>query len=124
MPRRRKSSSASAIRNRGPVLCYNSVESHGFAYWSSAADWVGQDGYLISFDDRPEEPDVYAEFFRRIELIAEFPMTRNGSPFHNVRLYHCIDQVQPFGLDLCSSVRTDDRLDEVKLRAFFAAARQ
>ena len=29
--------------------------------------------------------------------------------------------VEPFGLDLCSSVRTDDRLDEHKLRAFFAA---
>ncbi len=29
--------------------------------------------------------------------------------------------VEPFGLDLCSGVRTEDRLDEVKLRAFFAA---
>jgi Dolichyl-phosphate-mannose-protein mannosyltransferase len=87
---------AFAIRNRGPVLCYNSVESHGFAYWSSPAEWIGQDGYLITFDDRPEEPEVYAEFFRGIELIAEFPMTRNGTPFRNVRLYHCIDQVQPF----------------------------
>ena len=40
----------------------------------------------------------------------------------NVR--NAINEVQPFGLDLCSSVRTDDKLDEVKLRAFFAAARQ
>ncbi|PYJ80662.1 MAG: hypothetical protein DME22_23690 [Verrucomicrobia bacterium] len=29
--------------------------------------------------------------------------------------------VQPFGLDLCSGVRTNDNLDIVKLRAFFAA---
>lgn len=29
--------------------------------------------------------------------------------------------VQPFGLDLCSGVRTDDRLDEAKLAAFFQA---
>lgn len=29
--------------------------------------------------------------------------------------------VQPFGLDLCSSVRTAGRLDAVKLQAFFAA---
>ena len=40
----------------------------------------------------------------------------------NVR--NAINEVQPFGLDLCSSVRTDDKLDEVKLRAFFAATRQ
>ena len=32
-----------------------------------------------------------------------------------------IAAVQPFGLDLCSGVRTNDNLDPVKLRAFFAA---
>jgi phosphoribosylanthranilate isomerase len=34
-----------------------------------------------------------------------------------------IDEVGPFGLDLCTSVRTDGRLDGAKLRAFFAAVR-
>ncbi len=32
-----------------------------------------------------------------------------------------IDTVQPFGVDLCSSVRTAGRLDEWKLEAFFKA---
>ena len=32
--------------------------------------------------------------------------------------------VNPFGVDACSSVRTEDVLDEAKLHAFFAAARQ
>lgn len=32
-----------------------------------------------------------------------------------------IAAVQPFGLDLCSGVRTKDNLDAAKLRAFFAA---
>lgn len=32
-----------------------------------------------------------------------------------------VSTVKPFGLDLCSGVRTDDRLDEAKLAAFFAA---
>ncbi|HMV49629.1 MAG TPA: phosphoribosylanthranilate isomerase [Blastocatellia bacterium] len=35
-----------------------------------------------------------------------------------------IRDVEPFGLDLCSGVRTDGRLDEVKLAAFFAQAAQ
>lgn len=30
-----------------------------------------------------------------------------------------IDEVQPYGLDLCSGVRTNGRLDPVKLEAFF-----
>ncbi len=33
-----------------------------------------------------------------------------------------IDKVQPYGLDLCSSVRTDEKLDPFKLEAFFKAA--
>ena len=33
-----------------------------------------------------------------------------------------LDTVQPFGLDLCSSVRTDKKLDARKLEAFFKAA--
>ena len=33
-----------------------------------------------------------------------------------------IATVQPFGIDLCSGVRSQDHLDEAKLAAFFAAA--
>jgi phosphoribosylanthranilate isomerase len=35
----------------------------------------------------------------------------------NVR--EAIEQVAPFGLDVCSGVRTEGRLDERKLSAFF-----
>lgn len=34
-----------------------------------------------------------------------------------------IKKVRPFGVDVCSGVRTNGRLDEMKLRDFFAAAR-
>ena len=34
-----------------------------------------------------------------------------------------VRQVRPFGLDLCSGVRTDDKLDPAKLAAFMTAAR-
>jgi phosphoribosylanthranilate isomerase len=36
---------------------------------------------------------------------------------------NAIEQVRPFGLDLCSGVRTNGKLDEQKLAAFFAAVR-
>ena len=32
-----------------------------------------------------------------------------------------IQQVQSYGLDLCSGVRTNDKLDEQKLKSFFTA---
>jgi len=34
-----------------------------------------------------------------------------------------VEQVGPFGLDICSGVRTGGRLDETKLRSFFGYAR-
>lgn len=34
-----------------------------------------------------------------------------------------IETVRPYGLDICSGVRTDDKLDPVKLRAFMDEAR-
>jgi phosphoribosylanthranilate isomerase len=34
-----------------------------------------------------------------------------------------MDEVGPFGLDVCSGVRTDGKLDESKLHRFFAASR-
>lgn len=37
----------------------------------------------------------------------------------NVR--QAIETVQPFGLDLCSSVRTEGKLDRHKLKDFFSA---
>lgn len=43
-----------------------------------------------------------------------------GLNAENVR--EAIETVQPFGLDLCSGVRTDGKLDPRKLELFFAAA--
>jgi len=33
-----------------------------------------------------------------------------------------VETVRPFGVDVCSGVRTDGRLDEVKLAQFMSAA--
>ena len=58
---------------------------------------------------------------RRIREAVTKPLfLAGGLRAANVRA--AVAAVQPFGLDLCSGVRTDDRLDENKLREFFAAA--
>ena len=56
---------------------------------------------------------------RRIVAEAGKPVfLAGGLKSENVRA--AVEQVGPFGLDLCSGVRTDGRLDERKLAAFFA----
>lgn len=41
--------------------------------------------------------------------------------FNKINVRAAIDHVQPFGIDLCCSVRTIGNLDEKKLEAFFNA---
>ncbi len=57
---------------------------------------------------------------RRIRDTAGIPIfLAGGLTAENVA--QAVAAVEPFGLDLCSSVRTDNRLDPAKLRSFFSA---
>jgi hypothetical protein len=87
---------AFAVRNEVPVLCYNSGDAHGFAHWSNADDWIGWDGLLITTRDCPVEIDSLSGYFEKVEFVAEFPMSRGGTPFRNVRVWRCTRQVRPF----------------------------
>jgi phosphoribosylanthranilate isomerase len=57
---------------------------------------------------------------RRIRDAIRIPLFLAGG-LNAANVAEAIAAVEPFGLDLCSSVRTNDNLDPVKLRAFFAA---
>ncbi|MCX6049250.1 MAG: phosphoribosylanthranilate isomerase [Chloroflexi bacterium] len=59
------------------------------------------------------------EISRVIRNIADVPIfLAGGLTPRNVR--QAIEQVAPFGIDVCSGVRTNGRLDETKLKQFFA----
>lgn len=58
---------------------------------------------------------------RRIRDAVTKPLFLAGG-LRSTNVREAIAAVQPFGLDLCSGVRTSDQLDESKLREFFAAA--
>jgi len=58
---------------------------------------------------------------RRIRDAVSKPLFLAGG-LRSTNVREAIAAVQPFGLDLCSGVRTEDKLDETKLREFFAAA--
>jgi hypothetical protein len=87
---------AFAVKNRTPVLCYNPSDARGFAFWTRPEEWVGKDGLLISLDDHINEPKRFTEYFEHVEQVAAFPMTRNGKPFRDVRVYRCSHQQKPF----------------------------
>ncbi|HEU5198866.1 MAG TPA: phosphoribosylanthranilate isomerase [Ktedonobacterales bacterium] len=57
---------------------------------------------------------------RRIREQVDVPLYLAGG-LNAGNVQEAIAFVRPFGLDLCSSVRTDGRLDEIKLARLFAA---
>ncbi len=57
---------------------------------------------------------------RMIRDAVDVPLFLAGG-LHAGNVADAVAQVAPFGLDLCSSVRTDGKLDAAKLQAFFAA---
>ncbi len=60
---------------------------------------------------------------RKIVSQSKVPVfLAGGLTSENVK--QAIEEVQPFGLDLCSGVRTNKKLDPKKLEAFFNAVRQ
>lgn len=59
---------------------------------------------------------------RRIREAVRCPVYLAGG-LRPANVGEAIALVDPHGLDLCSGVRTDDRLDEAKLHAFVAAVR-
>lgn len=56
-----------------------------------------------------------------VETCGKPVFLAGGLNAENVR--EAIETVQPFGLDICSGVRTEDKLDPTKLEKFFEAVR-
>lgn len=56
----------------------------------------------------------------RIVAQSKVPVYLAGG-LHEGNIKNAIERVQPFGVDLCSGVRTDKRLDPRKLERFFEA---
>ncbi len=60
------------------------------------------------------------EISRQIVESVDKPVFLAGG-LHSGNIQTAIETVRPFGIDICSGVRTDDALDEKKLAAFFGA---
>lgn len=60
------------------------------------------------------------EISREITRSVTVPVFLAGG-LHSGNVKQAIEAVQPYGLDLCSGVRTNGKLDAVKLKAFFEA---
>ena len=87
---------AFAVRNEIPVLCYD-ADSHGFAYWSNPAEWLGWDGlYITTNNDRPWEIQLLGKYFKRIRKGSRIPDDSRWDAIPHGLCLACIDQAAPF----------------------------
>ena len=86
---------AFAVRNRYPVLCYN-TDGAASPTGRGRRTGSGRTGCLFASANARTTRGAYKRYFQRVELVAEFPMTRNGDPLRRVRVYRCVHQFQPF----------------------------
>jgi hypothetical protein len=102
---------AYALAGDRPVLCYNTDDPRGFAFWSRPEDWVGFDGVLVLVGNEPEVVARYfARWFTRVDPASEFWVERRGLPVRRIRLYRCTRQrvAFPFDLDRTAMVARKD----------------
>jgi phosphoribosylanthranilate isomerase len=118
------------VRNALPhvklVQVVHVVDNHSVADAIEVSQWV--DAILLDSGNpslavkelggtgRTHNWELSKEIRERIDIPL---FLAGGINEDNVR--QAIDYVQPFGIDLCSSVRTNGQLDEGKLQAFFRA---
>lgn len=60
------------------------------------------------------------ELSKKVRESIKIPLFLAGG-INAANVQKAVAMVQPFGVDLCSSVRTDGKLDETKLKVFFDA---
>ncbi len=109
------------------VICYNTEDPRGFAFWSRPEDWVGRDGILVIVGEREAWPRYFGRWFTRVEPIAEFWVERQGKPVRRIELHRCTRQrlAFPFSLDRALQLarfQRDAKLVDSRPLAYLASA--
>ncbi len=85
---------AIAPLNPPPLTCFND-DLRGFAFWSSAEDWVGKTGLYVTSSRLPDVQD-YAPYFQSIQPVGTIPLQRGGAIVETLQVYQANTLLQPF----------------------------
>jgi 4-amino-4-deoxy-L-arabinose transferase-like glycosyltransferase len=77
-----------------PITCLND-DLRGFAFWSTAAQWVGKNGLYLA-PNRQSNATQYASYFQSFEQIGEIPIVRGGEIVDIFRVYQGKNLLKPY----------------------------
>jgi 4-amino-4-deoxy-L-arabinose transferase-like glycosyltransferase len=85
---------ALAPLNPPPIVCF-SDDLRGFAFWSTAAEWVGKNGLYLSPKGQSNATH-YASYFQNFEQIGEIPIWRGGAIVDVFQVYQGKNLLKPY----------------------------
>jgi 4-amino-4-deoxy-L-arabinose transferase-like glycosyltransferase len=88
---------AIAPLNPPPLTCL-SDDIRGFAFWSTAQQWVGKSALYITSSRQPNA-DKYQDYFQQITKIGEIPIRRGGAIVEMIQVYRCETMIKEYPRD-------------------------
>jgi 4-amino-4-deoxy-L-arabinose transferase-like glycosyltransferase len=85
---------AIAPLNPPPMTTFNE-DLRGFAFWSTATEWVGKNGLYVTSNRLPDAAP-YQDYFQTITKIGEIPIQRGGTTVETVQVYQAMNLLKPF----------------------------
>ena len=81
-----------------PLTCFDS-DPRGFAFWSTAKQWVGKNAIYVgskTFDVDLDASKRYPQYFNKLTKLGEIPIRRGGEIVETVSVYQAQKMSKPF----------------------------
>ncbi len=82
-----------------PMTCFDRKDLRGFAFWSTANQWVGDDALYITtdeFETGENSSAEYVPYFERLIKIGEVPVRRGGVIINRLHVFRGTTLLKPF----------------------------
>jgi 4-amino-4-deoxy-L-arabinose transferase-like glycosyltransferase len=79
-----------------PITCLD-TDLRGFAFWSTAASWVGQDGLLVTTTARAQTDRAqFQPYFSALEPVGNLDLQRGGTRVQTLVIYRAHRLLHPY----------------------------
>jgi hypothetical protein len=82
-----------------PVTCFDKRDVRGFAFWSTAEQWVGKDALYITsnlFQTRENSAAEYVPYFQQFTKLGEVPLRRGGVVVDTFHIFQGTNLLKPY----------------------------
>ena len=82
-----------------PITCFDQRDLRGFAFWSTADQWVGKNALYITgelFGTQEDSAIEFVPYFEKFTKIGEVALRRGGAVINRVQVFEATKLLKPF----------------------------